>query len=100
MFDPEDVAHVAKTIQIGLVTMVGGILGHVVDVVLNGREWSLKGHIAIALVAFLVGQFIGEVLPAWVAGKYGVLMMLGTISAPMYKRIQTWLASKIDQQLK
>lgn len=99
MFDLDDLQHAAKAMQVGLWTMVGGILGHVVDVVLNGKEWSLKGHIAIAITAFLVGQVLGDLMPNWVVGKYGLMMMLGTISAPLYKKIQAWLSARVMKGL-
>lgn len=98
--DPDSIAGFVKTIQTGLVTMVGGVMGHVIDIVHTGKEWTLWGHIAIAFVSFLVGQLIGDLMPDWIAGKYGIMMMTGTISAPLYKRAQLFLMQRYSVQMR
>lgn len=88
MIGGDDIAAGIVFIKSGLLAAFGGLVGHIVEVVQGKRLFSWPGFAAAAVVAFFVGQVLGDWIPVGTPGRDGVLMVAGTSAYPVLVLLQ------------
>lgn len=84
----DEFGQAAALIKSGLLAAFGGLVGHLVDNVKRGSKFSWPAFAVAVLVAFFVGQVLGNWLPHEMYGRDGVLMVAGTSGYPMLVAMQ------------
>lgn len=97
MLGPDDIDKASGIVKAGLLASFGGLVGHLVDVVHRKATFSWLSFFVAILVAFFVGQVLGEWLPHELPGRDGILMVSGTSGYPVLVLLQERVKGLIRQ---
>lgn len=96
----EGALEVAQKLQNGFVVMVGAVLGHLIEVMHFGAAWSWKAFVSGALAGLVVGLLANDLLPTGALDhKFGILLIMGTMAFPLYRRAQKWIKAKANESM-
>jgi hypothetical protein len=84
----DELGQATALVKSGLLAAFGGLVGHLVDNIKRGTKFSWVAFSVAVLVAFFVGQVLGDWLPHEMYGRDGVLMVAGTSGYPMLSALQ------------
>lgn len=84
----DEFGQAAALVKSGLLAAFGGLVGHLVDNINRGKKFSWFAFLVAVLVAFFVGQVLGDWLPSDMKGRDGVLMVAGTSGYPLLSAMQ------------
>lgn len=93
----DEFGQATAVIKSGLLAAFGGLVGHLVDNIKRGDSFSFVGFVTSVLVAFFVGQVLGDWLPHEMYGRDGVLMVAGTSAYPVLASLQDVVMKLVEK---